>query len=495
MREGRHPRRRTRASYRNCNGWRAVGTGTVVLYSYAGLDSTNPGMMRLTMSASLSELGRLVQALREQKSVSQEQLAKTLGAPTNRSALAHLEQGLRLPQPAVLEAICTYLAVPASYWRHLSDPGVQRRVSFEEGLSELVGRSVTLTGHDNSTDRAASEQIARVFGASATEAQARDLLNSILTFYGVAPVSAGFFHRYLGADCIKSPEHFLGAVRRYQSEAIRLFSTFASAYEALNGARELEHFLSPLARRDDEIFRQRTDWSEIRVLPDDRLPDLGYISAARVRQELNERQAVSTFLRELAQSLRKEGKTAVDQISEKKRKKMDSLMRRFGTALVHQLMSPLFVPDADQLEREAIAIAPSENTDLARMEETQTIAQQNLAKYLAADHLDIYVATSMRNDADFVSVNAFVQQLFGHHDVRPLKLRYFNPTQSWIEDRVAKGLVEALMLRRASITIYMAQKEDTFGKDSEASVALGQGKPVFVFVAKLPVGEVNVDSE
>ena len=123
------------------------------------------------------------------------------------------------------------------------------------------------------------------------------------------------------------------------------------------------------------------------------------------------------------------------------------------------------------------------------------VAQQNLAQYLAADHLDVYVATSMRSGSDFVSVNRFVQTLFKHDDVRPLKLRYFNPTQSWIDDRVAKGLVEALMLRRSKLTIYMAQKEDTFGKDSEASVALGQGKPVIVYVPKLVVSELSIDTE
>jgi hypothetical protein len=44
-------------------------------------------------------------------------------------------------------------------------------------------------------------------------------------------------------------------------------------------------------------------------------------------------------------------------------------------------------------------------------------------------------------------------------------------------------------------TIYLAQKADSFGKDSEASVALGQGKPVVVYVPSLRVPEVDVDSE
>ena len=123
---------------------------------------------------------------------------------------------------------------------------------------------------------------------------------------------------------------------------------------------------------------------------------------------------------------------------------MDSLLRKFDPGSTHSLFSTLFLPDPDELERKAVQIGPKEETDLARMEATQSVAQQNLAQYLAADHLDVYVATSMRSASDFVSVNRFVQTLFKHDDVRPLKLRYFNPTQSWIDDRVAKGLVETV---------------------------------------------------
>ncbi len=51
------------------------------------------------------------------------------------------------------------------------------------------------------------------------------------------------------------------------------------------------------------------------------------------------------------------------------------------------------------------------------------------------------------------SVNSFVGRLFGHASVHPLKLRYFNPTQSWIEDRVAKGLVEARDQLRVGVRV------------------------------------------
>ena len=160
-------------------------------------------------------------------------------------------------------------------------------------------------------------------------------------------------------------------------------------------------------------------------------------------------------------------------------------------------MSPLFVPNPAELEAEASRILRDEK-DVAEMENTQSIALRNLSNYVSADYIDVYVATSMRKDSDYISVNRFVSNLFHHEEISPLRLRYFNPTQSWIEDRVAKGLVEALMLRRADVTVYMAQKEDSFGKDSEASVALGQGKPVIVFVPKLSYTSdagVPLDSE
>ena len=104
---------------------------------------------------------------------------------------------------------------------------------------------------------------------------------------------------------------------------------------------------------------------------------------------------------------------------------MDSLLRQFDPGSRHSLFSPLFLPDPDQLERTAEQVGPKADTDLARMGETQSIAQQNLAHYVAADHLDLYVATSMRSEADFVSVNRFVNALFQHDVIRPLKLRFF----------------------------------------------------------------------
>jgi transcriptional regulator with XRE-family HTH domain len=447
------------------------------------------------LTISIEVLADHVRAAREDAKVSQEQLAKRLAsAGVNRSHISHLEQARRIPPVDALEAICGSLGIPHKYWEPFTKEDYRRRLEFEEGLSELTGYPVTLRFLDTHASVVAEAFVAHLFNVPRNVEQALDALNSTLVFYRVRPMTMEFFKLYFGVESMKSPDGFNQGVQRFQKEAIRLFSTFQEAYACLNRVGELEANRRPLLMRDVTAYHNREPWNEIEEVPEERLPDLGYISAQEAQRERTEREAVADFLRELSGRVAQSGKGAIESYGGKKRRKMSSMLRQFKSHLPHDFLSPLFVPDADALRREADSLAPKGDDDLQRIGATQQQAQRNLARYLAADHLDIYVATSMRVDADFVSVNRFVKSLFAHADVRPLNLRYFNPTQSWIDDRVAKGLVEALMLRRATLTIYMAQKSDTFGKDSEASVALGQGKPVVVFVPKLVVASQGIDS-
>lgn len=446
------------------------------------------------MSNQLFTLGELVKARRNLLSLTQEQVAEKSGDGVNRSIVAHLEQGIRIPKPEHLKRICDILGVPQNYWEQFTDQDSMLRFSFEEGLTELTGHSVSFDGHEEQMRSSIESLIRDLFSKPVTRSQARDLFNSILIFYGVPQISQEFFERYFDPSAFNSAEDFHGAIVVYQKDAIRLFSTLYEAYHAMN-ANKLSVVLEPLKEIQLNKYHERAEWSVIEEIEDSKLADLGYISAARVRQESQERLALQKFILDLAEKLKKQGKAALDSIPEKTKRRMDSLLRQFDSIFKHGLFSPLFSPDADELIREAQRLAPKTQVELARMQETQDVALRNLGQYLSADHMDIYVATSMRSDADFVSVNQFVKGLFVHPKIRSLKLRYFNPTQSWIDDRIAKGLVEALMLRRASLTIYMAQKTDTFGKDSEASVALGQGKPVIVYVPKLALPGGILDTE
>jgi hypothetical protein len=112
------------------------------------------------------------------------------------------------------------------------------------------------------------------------------------------------------------------------------------------------------------------------------------------------------------------------------------------------------------------------------------IGKRNQLAYLTSDHLDVYIATSMRLKHEFISVNRTVMQLEAHKSLKNLSLRLFDPTQAFCENRIDKGLTEALMLKRAKCTVYLAQESDTLGKDSELASTLAQGKPVIALVPR-----------
>jgi len=115
----------------------------------------------------------------------------------------------------------------------------------------------------------------------------------------------------------------------------------------------------------------------------------------------------------------------------------------------------------------------------------------NTSHYLASDCMDVYVATSMRERWEFEDVHNVVRKVFADPKVAKLKLRYFDPTQSFLDNRVDKGLVEALMLKRSECTVYLVQETDTFGKDSELATTLAQGKPVIAYVPRIDVERIS----
>ena len=200
-------------------------------------------------------LGELVKSIREHRGLSQEALRVSL-AGINRSNIAHLEQGLRLPKPEILEKICLSLGVPRNYWEEFLSPDVQTRSDFEEQLGELCGRSVTLDGHELSTRLVADKAIKRLFDGSHSEVQLHDLFNSILVFYGVRPLSFDFFHQYFDANSFASPISLKNSVLRFQEDAVRLYSTFEDGYEKLNSATSITDCLAPIGIKDIKEFKR-----------------------------------------------------------------------------------------------------------------------------------------------------------------------------------------------------------------------------------------------
>ena len=445
----------------------------------------------------LEQLGLIIKNFRETKKESQEKFAKRLG--TNRTAIAHLEQGRKVPSQKILTQICDDLNIPKVFWTQFIETQHALRIEFETLLSELVGNNVSLDMLSEIEIEEAEKHINLLFENNNSEDQTFDNFNRCLIFYGIKKVSKDFFDHYLKSDAFNNIQKLRLSIIQYQHDAIRLFSTFSLAYEELNKKDSLHKYLSQLDTKKLDSYKSRDEWTCIEEIANKDLPFLGYIAAEKVAKESKERKKLIDFLKTVIEKFENDGKINTIKLKEvydiKTLNQMDTLLRKFNSSIDHGLFSSLFDPDIDLIKREISKLAPKDRKEIIRMQEVQDKAFANLSNYLTADYMDLYIATSMRSDGDFISVNEFTKRLLEHDDLRSLKLRYFNPTQSWIEDRVAKGLVEALMLKRASITIYMAQKLDTFGKDSEASVSLGQGKPVIVYVPKLKIDEIGLDSE
>lgn len=135
--------------------------------------------------------------------------------------------------------------------------------------------------------------------------------------------------------------------------------------------------------------------------------------------------------------------------------------------------------------RDRLVADPGNEQARAELQKRDRIVESgraNQVTYLTSDYLDVYVATSMRQRHEFLSVAQLTNQIFGHRELARLNLRYFDPTLAYCADRIDKGLSEALMLKRAKCTLFLAQESDTLGKDSELASTLAQGKPVIAYV-------------
>jgi hypothetical protein len=252
--------------------------------------------------------------------------------------------------------------------------------------------------------------------------------NELLVYLGYDRVSHVFFQfivnqqtEYKSGASIKSLKHFRAGVDEFRKVALLFFGNVKFAFKTLSrDATFLVNHLSRFDKRRERNFRER----HAQVMPAEQIPggDTYYLGYL-IRDEL-------------AAQLKK---------------------------------SP----------RDAALIAQER-----RRAEVVKKGKRNHDGYLVSDHLDVYIATSMRERHEFLSVYRATRAIFSHPKLAKLNVRWFDPTQAYCVDRIDKGLAEGLMLKRAKCTIYFAQEGDTFGKDSELASTLAQGKPVIAFVPR-----------
>jgi hypothetical protein len=305
-------------------------------------------------------------------------------------------------------------------------------------------------------------------------------LNDILILVDQSPISEAFFKMFLSrAKSEITFEELKSGVAIFEGFAVLLFGNVRFAYRSLKnlGMASLEDQIQGLHRLASRIIEE--DFKPRRkALP---LPMdinkkstwlLGYIAKNKADRDIAMYAAMAELL----------GLEREDAFLGGKNEAQKELYAQF----MHRLNSD---GKWRQMYSNFDTLRSQINLLQGEIRESRRRGCLNTAHYLALDYLDVYVATSMRERWEFEDVHTTAAKIFSDSCLEKLNLRFFDPTQSFLENRVDKGLVEALMLKRARCTIYMAQETDTFGKDSELATTLAQGKPVIVFVPEIIVAE------
>lgn len=262
--------------------------------------------------------------------------------------------------------------------------------------------------------------------------------NELLLMLNQDRVSQPFFEFFWAKPRVKLADIVRGVVR-FRGFALLCFGNFRFAYKRLSQTTgsELRGVLGQWAVAPSDRLRAFTSRPEIalkiRTIAKDKTWQLGYVSKRLIESDMRSVQEMAT------------------RVSDEEAPRVRELLHFYG-----------------QLGEERLGL--------------EDIGLRNTEVYLSWDYMDVYVATSMRQPSEFSETAEFIAHVFGNAKLKPLRLRWFDPTQSAVPNRIDKGLVEGLMLKRAECTIYMAQEYDTMGKDSELAATLAQGKPVVAFV-------------
>jgi hypothetical protein len=292
------------------------------------------------------------------------------------------------------------------------------------------------------------------------------------------PLTSSHFYNYF-FQSVHNIEDFEISVEKFRVKAMWLFGNFKFAYKRLGINSVPASIFDALIKRTEpksaDEFTTRDEFADIKPIPEADLSFLGYVSAQKVDD-----------LEMALESIKSLSSPGVDRGELLKRLEQGRISKVLARESVEFPAEGSQGLDERKLSSISAMLQPVLEERRKRQFAAEKIGIQNTQRYLTLPHLDIYVATSMRSESDFVDQHRFLQALFGHSQVRDLKLRYFDPTVSFDRNRIKKGLIECLMLRRAKLTIYLAGAEDTMGKDSELAATLAQGKPVIVYVASEP---------
>lgn len=305
--------------------------------------------------------------------------------------------------------------------------------------------------------------------------------NELLLLVHKDRVESPFFEYFFGISCTIG--QIATSVERFQKTALWLYGNFVFAYRKLSrikDAAEFRNTISEVAKDPsgelDHFKQRKPKLLEVDRIDKDQTPFVGYLSAREASADFGRCELLWNEAKEAGPGTTWELYLKQIHVMADPREKglLDAIIANYRSRNAYAEVSEFGIFLADSLHR---------LRELKKeVKVVQTRATRNQNTYLTWDHMDVYFATSMRKAWEYKDLYDFIERLTASDELKALDLRYFDPTQAFTENRVNKGLVEALMLKRARCTVYSVQDTDTLGKDSELASTLAQGKPVIAYI-------------
>jgi hypothetical protein len=309
-------------------------------------------------------------------------------------------------------------------------------------------------------------------------------LNELLLLVHKDRVEKPFFQYFFGPNCTigQIPD----CVARFQKTALLLYGNFVFAYRTLSRIKDASEFRQKVADASKEpaaeldYFRNRQrKLLEVDRIARDLTPFVGYLSVRDIFTDLRSCELLWGAAKEVGPASNWDEYFAQVEVmaNPDQRVPLLEIVENYRGISAGAAVSDFggFLADSFRLLTEL----------KAEVQRVRVRATKNQNTYLTWDHMDVYFATSMRKAWEYKDLYDFIERLMASGSLTDLDLRYFDPTQAYTDNRVNKGLVEALMLKRARCTVYSVQDTDTLGKDSELASTLAQGKPVIAFIPEL----------
>lgn len=364
-------------------------------------------------------------------------------------------------------------------------------------IIELLKKNIPLIKDENMPS--GFEETLNMMFKDSTIIADRERLNILLSYWNFPPMDKPFFNKYFQKNNL-SIEEFESSLNRFIKDALWHFGDLKRAYIYLSKHPNIDLFIKK-HEFDVQEFKERLPWHLVEEIePADR-GFLGYVSGQRPRQQQALVNVADSVIKEIEDNKTEYKDLTTEQTTQKVLEKLSKTQPE----IEEQLNEFKKLQDAKDLDLFSAAKLESSKDVLSKLklqiEETITkveklkeIGKRNQEHYLRnIESIDVYVATSMRNDEEYLDMYNFVQSTFSDENIKTLNLRHFDPTLCYCDSRIDKGIIECLLVRSTKVTIYCAQEGDTFGKDSELAATMSQGKPVIVYVPTAKKSDFDID--